>query len=70
MKVICVFFCLFSVAVGTSVLQLANDLNARTFASLVAKAGLSHPLNTQGIILLTRWFEIMQSSIFLAKRLY
>ncbi|XP_048749650.2 periostin-like [Ostrea edulis] len=48
MKVICVFFCLFSVAVGTSVLQLANDLNARTFASLVAKAGLSHPLNTQG----------------------
>ncbi|XP_061185107.1 periostin-like [Saccostrea echinata] len=48
MRVLSVFLCLLGVASTRTVLQLAHDLQARTFASLVAKAGLSHELGTQG----------------------
>lgn len=39
---------LLGVVSGRTVIQVAHDLHAATFTSLVAKAGLSHQLSSQG----------------------
>lgn len=55
MRVYCALVCLLGVVAGLlgvvsgrTVLQVAHDLHAATFTSLVAKAGLSHQLGSQG----------------------
>lgn len=55
MRVYCTLVCLLGVVAGLlgvvsgrTVLQVAHDLHAATFNSLVAKAGLSHQLGSQG----------------------
>lgn len=55
MRVYCTLVCLLGVVAGLlgvvsgrTVIQVAHDLHAATFTSLVAKAGLSHQLGSQG----------------------
>lgn len=55
MRVYCTLVCLLGVVAGLlgvvsgrTVVQVAHDLHATTFTSLVAKAGLSHQLGSQG----------------------
>ena len=49
MRAPCIIVCLLLGAVSAkTVIQQAHDLHATTFTSLVAKAGLSHQLSSQG----------------------
>ena len=51
MRAPCIIVCLLLGAVSAkTVIQQAHDLHATTFTSLVAKAGLSHQLSSQGQI--------------------
>ena len=59
MRAPCIIVCLLLGAVSAkTVIQQAHDLHATTFTSLVAKAGLSHQLSSQGQINMSKFVNI------------